>query len=62
MAEEIKSVSRYRKGDLVIKLKNGTSPLNKNAEALGGAIGDPSKVRQMTSYDKLVVQDLDELA
>lgn len=62
MAEEINSVFRSRKGDLVIKLKNGTSSLNKIAEAMGESIGNPSKIRQMTSYDKLVVQDLDELA
>lgn len=62
MAEDINSLSKTKNGGLLVQLKEGTQSSLRIAQAIGDSIGDPLRVKQIAQYDKICIQDLDELA
>lgn len=62
MAEYINSLSKTKNSNLLVQLKGGTQSSLRIAQAIGDSISDPLRVNEIAQYDKIVIQDLDELA
>jgi len=52
------SLTKTKQGDVLVQLKNGSTSI----ASITKAIGEPEKAKQLITYDRIVVQDLDELA
>jgi len=62
LTEDINSLTKTKQGDILVQLRNGSASTASITKAIGEAIGEPDKAKQLIQYDKIVVQDLDELA
>ncbi|KAL4082647.1 hypothetical protein QTP88_029708 [Uroleucon formosanum] len=61
-SEDITGLTRTRDGDLLIRMNSKTESSSKLMEAIGTAVGDRTAIKELAQYQKIVVQDLDELA
>jgi len=62
VADKITALTKTKSGDLLVRVnpsQEGMAPL---AEALGAAVGGNELVKELRQYQKVVVQDLDELS
>jgi len=62
LAEDITTMSKTSRGDIVVKLKHGATSAARLTDAISEVVSDTRKVKEMTTYEKLLIQDLDELA
>jgi len=62
LAQDINSLSKTKKGDVLVKLRHGSSAAGSITEAIRTAMGDKGSAKELINYDKLLVKDLDELA
>jgi len=61
-SENIVGLTKTRNGDLLIRVKAASETPTKLMDAVGTAMGDRSAVMELVQYQKIVVQDLDEIA
>jgi len=62
LAQDINSLTKTKKGDVLVKLRHGSSAAGSITDAIRTAIGDKGSAKELIHYDKLLVKDLDELA
>jgi len=62
VSEDIVGLSKTRDEDLLVRLKAKNQTSGKIVEAIGAAMGDKAAARELAHFQKVVVQDLDELA
>lgn len=61
-SENILGLTKTRNGDLLIRVKAASETPTQLMDAVGTAMGDRSAVMELVQYQKIVVQDLDEIA
>jgi len=61
-SENIVGLTKTRNGDLLIRVKAASETSTQLMDAVGTAMGDRSAVMELVQYQKIVVQDLDEIA
>lgn len=61
-SEDITGLTKTKDGDLLIRMNSKTELSSEFMEAIGTAIGNRTAIKELAQYQKIVVQDLDELA
>ncbi|XP_025207246.1 uncharacterized protein LOC112603060 [Melanaphis sacchari] len=62
IADSITALTKTKDGNLLVRFTPGEAGTAPMAKALGEAVGDRERVKEMAQFSKIVVQDLDELA
>jgi len=62
VADKITALTKTKSGDLLVRVNPGQEGMAPLAEALGAAVGGNELVKELVQYQKVVIQDLDELA
>lgn len=61
-SDNIVGLTKTRNGDLLIRVKTASESSSQLMDAVGTAMGDRSVVMELVQYQKIVIQDLDEIA
>lgn len=62
VADKITALTKTKNGDLLVRVNPGQEGMAPLTEALGAAVGGNELVKELIQYQKVVIQDLDELA
>lgn len=62
VSDRIMALTKTKDGDLLVRVNPGKESITPLANALGEVIGDSDSVKELVQYQKVVVQDLGELA